>query len=341
MSGPFAPTWAKGARPKLALLDGEGLGHTPKTSGSVSTTVSRHIEEVDAVLLVDNAMQPMQAATVAAMRELVSSGNASKQVLAFTHFDEVKGDNLPTASAKVQHVMASAENVLAAIGEDLGPFAERALRKRLESGRVFLESIDKPLADTTKAGARTIAQMEKLLGLLEQTVERPEPVKATPHYDRMNLVLAVKSAAEGFHHAWFPRLGLEFKPGIGKEHWTRVKALSRRLATGMADHYDTLQPVADLRKELQDRIYVLVQNPVKWEGKEPNDDEKQVVFDTLAENVARRMLTLASQRVWKQKAEEWQHAYDKHGRGSTFVRAEIIGIQIFDPAAPVPDLIFP
>jgi hypothetical protein len=338
VSGPFTPTWAKGATPKLVLLDGEGLGHTPKTTGSVSTTVSRRIEEANAVLLVDNAMQPMQAAPVAAMRELVSSGNSSKLILVFTHFDEVKGDNLPTPAAKVQHVMASAENVLAAIGEDLGPFAERALRKRLESARVFLEGIDKPLAGTTKAGARTIGQMEKLLALLDEVIERPKPVKATPHYDRMNLVLAVKAAAESFHNAWFPRLGLEYKSGAGKEHWTRVKALSRRLATGMADHYDTLQPVADLRKELQDRIYVFVQNPLKWEGKEPEDDEKQVVFDTLAENIARRMLSLASQRVWKEKGAEWQSAYNKQGRGSTFERAEIIGTEIFDPAAPIPDV---
>lgn len=338
VSGPFMPTWKNGARPKVVLLDGEGLGHTPRTTGSVSTTVSRRIEEADAVLLVDNATQPMQAATVAAMRELVSSGNASKQILVFTHFDEVKGDNLPTATAKVQHVMASAENVLASIGEDLGPFAERAIRKRLESGRVFLESIDKPIAGATKAGTRTIAQLDRLLLLLQETVQRPEPVKATPYYDRMNLVLAVKGAAENFHDAWFPRLGLEFKPGVGKEHWTRVKALTRRLATGMADHYDSLQPVADLRKELQDRIYVFVQNPVRWDGKEPEDDEKLVVFDALADNVARRMLALATLRVWRTKTSEWQEAYVKSGRGSTFDRADIIGKRIFDPAAPIPDL---
>jgi hypothetical protein len=256
----------------------------------------------------------------------------------FTHFDEVKGDNLPTPTEKVRHVMASAENVLASIGEDLGPFAERALRKRLEHSRVFLESIDQPLEPGTKAGTRTMKQLEKLLALLGETVARPEPVKATPFYDRMNLVLAVKGAAESFHEEWFARLGLQYKPGVSKEHWTRVKALSRRLATGMDDHYHTLQPVADLRKELQDRIYVFVQSPLKWGGKEPDDDKKQIVFDTLADNVARRMLTLATVRVWRERIEEWQDAYDKQGRGSTFLRADIIGTRIFQPAAPIPDL---
>lgn len=338
VSGPFGPTWCTQGGPKLVLLDGEGLGHTPSTSASVSTTVSRRIEEVDAVLLVDNAAQPMQAAPVAAMRELARTGNAAKLILVFTHFDEVKGDNLPNPSAKVQHVMASAENVLAAIGEDLGPFAERSLRKRLDDARVFLAKIDKPVSDASKEGARTIAQLEKLLTLIDEVIERPEVGKVVPCYDRMNLVLAVKGAAEAFHDAWFPRLGLDYKPGVGKEHWTRVKALSRRLATGMADYYDSLQPVADLRKELQDRIYVFVQNPVEWRGKEPADDQKQVIFDTFAEAIARRMLKLATKRVWMERGREWQSAYDKRGTGSSYVRADIIGTQILDPAAPIPDL---
>jgi hypothetical protein len=281
----------------------------------------------------------MQAAPVAAMRELARSGNAAKLILVFTHFDEVKGDNLPTPTAKVQHVMASAENVLAAIGEDLGPFAERSLRKRLDEARVFLARIDEPISDTTKEGARTISQLEKLLTLIDEVVERPEPVQVAPCYDRMDLVLAVKAAAEGYHDAWFPRLGLDYKPGVGKEHWTRVKALSRRLATGMADCYDSLQPVADLRKELLNRIYVFVQNPVRWQGAEPADDEKQTIFDALADAIGRRLLDLATQRVWKDRGREWQNAYNKHGRGSTFVRADIIGTQILEPAAPIPDLI--
>ena len=130
VAGPFSPKWKDGRRPGLVLFDGEGLGHTPKSSSSVSTGVTRLIEAVDAVVLVDSATQPMQAAALAAMRELVRSGNGRKLILAFTHFDEVKGDNLPSTNEKAQHVLASAENVLAAFGEDLGPYAERMLRKR-------------------------------------------------------------------------------------------------------------------------------------------------------------------------------------------------------------------
>ena len=264
VAGPFTPTWNGSEVPKLVLLDGEGLGHTPKSSSAVSTAVSRRIEAADAVLLVDSATQPMQAAPLAAMREIVATGNTRKLIIAITHFDEVKGDNLPDASAKVQHVLASAENVLAAFGEELGPYAERALRQRLESARFFFADIHEPLSEATASGRRTMSQIRKLLDAIDAVIERPEPAEARPVYDRMNLVLAIRAAADAFHEAWRPRLGLEFKPGFAKEHWTRVKALSRRLATGWADEYDTLRPIADLRKELVERIYVFVQSPLRW-----------------------------------------------------------------------------
>lgn len=337
VAGPFSPAWSDRAVPKLVLFDGEGLGHTPKSSSSVSTSVSRRIDSVDAVVLVDSATQPMQAAPLAAMREILTTGNARKLILAFTHFDEVKGDNLPNATAKAQHVLASAENVLASLGEELGPFAERALRKRLDEGRFFLAGLQEPVTADSAAGKRTIRQLNALLEAIDRVIERPEPAEARPVYDRMNLVLAIRTAAEGFHDDWRPRLGLAFKPGSAKEHWTRIKALTRRLATGMADEYDSLRPVADLRKELLERIYVFLQNPVDWKGPHPSEDEKQAVYDALADNIGRRLLELSTRRVWQERSAEWQTAYDKRGKGSTFERAHIIEEQIYEPAAPVPD----
>jgi hypothetical protein len=338
VAGPFGPTWTEGDRPRLVLLDGEGLGHTPKSSAAVSTNVTRRIEQVDAVLLVDNAEQPMQAAPVAVMRELATSGHAHKLIVAFTHFDRVVGDNIPTVASRQQHVVDSAENVLSAIGEELGPYAERILRRRLVDGRVFLAGINESLNTAKKSGQRTISELRRLIELIEAVVDRPQPGPARPVYDRLNLVLAVKGAAEAFHDAWFPRLGLD-GAATSKEHWTRIKALSRRLASRTADEYDSLRPVADLRKALQDRIYVLIQSPVRWEdGAEPSEDEKQALFDTFAEAVGRRMLTLATERVWDDRAREWQEAYDLRGKGSTFVRARIIGKEIYEPAAPIPDV---
>lgn len=337
VAGPFKPTWSNDV-PKLALLDGEGLGHTPRSMSTISTTLAKRIEMVDAVILVDNATQPMLAAPVAAMKELVSSGSAPKLIFAFTHFDQVEGDNLPTPTARVHHVLASAENVLTSIGEDLGPFAERALRARLTSTRVFLSSIDAKLDGASADGLRTIKQINKLLEMVDGVVARPKPADSRQAYDRMNLVLAVERAAETFRNAWRPRLGLTVKQGIEKEHWTRVKALSRRLATGIDDEYDSLRPVADLKQQLQQRLYVLLQNPISWDGPEPSDDDKQHLYDAIAEELSRKLIELTSRRVRTERLPEWRSAFDESGPRSTFRRAELIAGQIYDRAAPIPDV---
>lgn len=340
VSGPFSPEWNNGQQPKLVLLDGEGLGHTPKSVAAISTSITRRIEDADAIVLVDNATMPMQAAPVAAMKEMITSGSSSKLLLVFTHFDEVKGDNLPNAAAKQEHILASAENVLASIGEELGPFAERALRWRLKEACFFVGGIDQRLDPARKPQKRTIGELQALLDAVDAIIEKPAHVQAKPVYDRMNLVLAVKNAAESFRDAWWPRLGLTYKPGVGKEHWKRIWALSRRLSTpGFADEYDTLKPVADLRKQLQDRLYILLQNPLRWDPVEPDDDaDKQQIIDELANALSIKILDLATRRVRAERMPEWQTAFNQSGRGSSYVRASIIGERIYERAAPIPDV---
>ena len=339
VAGPFAPSWANGCTPRLVLLDGEGLGHAPSSSSSVSTALSRRIDSADAVLLVDNATQPMQAAPQSAMREVVATGNGRKLILAFTHFDEVKGDNLRGDSEKAVHVLASANNVLAAFGEALGPQAERILRRRIEQARFFLAELQNPLSENSSAGRRTIRQLRRLLESIDQVIDRPQPTEAQPVYNRMNLVLVIRTAADSFHKRWRPRLGLESRPGFSKEHWTRVKALSRRLAENWTDEYDTLKPVADLRQELVEGTYRFIQNPESWDGAEPSEEEEQDKFDRLADSLGRRFLDLSTHCIWKERMEAWQRAYSRCGTGSTFVRAEIIGDEIYERAAPIPEAI--
>lgn len=338
VAGPFSPDWKNGRTPKLVLFDGEGLGHTPKSSTAVPTRVSRLIEAADAVLLVDNATQPMQATPLAAMRELVATGNGRKLILAFTHFDEVKGDNLPNANEKAQHVLDSVENVISTLG-DLGPFATRILRTRLEAARFFLADLQKPLSEGTRAGRRTIQQLRTLLGTIDQVIERPQPTEACPVYDRLNLVLAIREAAQFFQGSWRALLGLESGPGHAKEPWQRIKALNRRFAAWGEDEYDGLRPVADLRKELRDEIFRFIQKPLRWEGSEPSEEEKQVKYDAFARSLGRRLRALATRRIWHERMNEWERGYyECRGTGSTFVRARIIGDEIYDPAAPVPDV---
>lgn len=338
VSGPFAPSWMEEGSPRLVLIDGEGLGHTPNSVSALSTSVSKRIEVVDAVLLVDNAAQPMQAAPVAAMKAVVTSGNATKLVIGFTHFDMVKGDNIPSVEDRKEHVKASVDNVLRAIGEDLGPFAERALRQRTESACYFFGGIDGHLSPDKKADKRTINQFSLLLDTIATIRETGRTTDIRPVYDRVNLVLAVREAAAAFQRRWAGRLGVQYTPGHPKEHWTRIKALSRRLAVLNQDEYDTLKPVGELKLELDEQIFRMIQQPVQWEGSEPTDDDKAAVFDLLVNEIAKQVTELCIRRIKAAHAKEWQQAYTEHGVGSTFRRARIISNDIYERAAPVPSV---
>jgi hypothetical protein len=333
--GPFEQAWA--SEPvRLVLVDGEGLGHSPKSAATLSTHVAVQLEQVDAVLLVDNAAQPLQAAPVAALKSIAVSGNATKLHFLFTHFDQVSGDNLPTFSAREEHVLASAENVLKAIGDELGPAAERILRRRIDEARFFVGGIQEPLNPRKKTDARAIQQFEALLSLLAHPESATQSGPSRPVFDRMNLSLAVTEAAKAFHIRWRGLLGLDMNPDAPKEHWTRVKALTRRLAEGWTDQYDSLQPVADLRNHLQVQLYLMVQRPVRWEGEEPDDDEKQVLIDAMSNAITKKLMELTRRRLAEDVRLGWQEAYAQRGQGSSFTRARIIAADVYDRGAPIP-----
>ena len=122
---------------KLVLLDGEGLGHTFGSVSSVPTKLTKRFADVDLILLVDSAQQPMQAAPLALLVAAGSAGYADKIALAFSHFDLVKGDNLRTTSQKRAHVLASISNAVGGLRQLLGAPVAAALERRLEE-RVFL-----------------------------------------------------------------------------------------------------------------------------------------------------------------------------------------------------------
>ncbi|MGE0308459.1 MAG: hypothetical protein AB7H92_03680 [Microbacteriaceae bacterium] len=337
VAGPFAPTWSADFSP-LVLIDGEGLGHTPSSAAALSTHVVRRMEEVDHILLVDSAKHPMQAAPVAALKGVAVSGLAPKLVYLFTHFDQVGGPNLPTFSAREEHVLASAENALRAIGDEIGPANERALRKRLDGACFFVGGIQEPLDEGRRTAQRTIDQLRVLVANLMAGAEGVDLGPSVPVYDRMNLSLALEAATKTFHAKWRALLGLpgQTTPATTKAHWATVKALTRRFAEGWDLEYGDLKPVADLAYQLQRQVSLMLQRPVRWEGGEPSSEEQDDWVQQASYALTGRLSELTRRRLADEVRVAWQHAYDQRGQGSTSVRARIIAGEVYDRAAPVP-----
>ena len=125
----------------------------------------------------------------------------------------------------------------------------------------------------------------------------------------------IREAAASFHERWSGLLGIAYAPGHPKEHWTRIKALSRRFAEGFADEYDTLKPVGELKRELDGQIYRMLQQPVRWDGPAPTDDDKQLMIDALAKEISREVTALCSRRINADRRKAWQQAYAEFGTG--------------------------
>ncbi|MEM6484426.1 MAG: GTPase domain-containing protein [Pseudomonadota bacterium] len=321
--------------PKLVLLDGEGLGHTPESAANVSTHYTSRYALVDVILLVDNAEQPMQAAPLSVLRSVATGGYQDKLAIAFTHFDSVKGDNLPDFSAKRDHVLASLRSALSSLRDAIGDVAASALERKIEDRCFMLGMLDRPI-DKIPGGPRK--QLLHLAKSIEKAIE-PEPrPDARPKYDPAGLAFAVQSAAGDFHSLWDARLGYRHRDGVYKEHWARVKALTRRVALRMDNcEYQHLMPVAELLGRLSEAISRFLDAPARWDPAPSDDDEAASAIAQIRAEVHTALHSFAMERIVEQHLVDWSRAFDYAGKGSTYERAQELR-DIYGEAAPVPGI---
>ncbi len=337
--GPLFPE-VSDLRPRLALIDGQGLGHTPDSSSSITTHITRRFGQVDVILLVDNAQQPMQAAPLAVLRTVASSGHHEKLAIAFTHFDQIKGQSLPTFAEKRAHVMASVMNALSGLRDSLGAPVIRSVEHGIDGRCFMLGGIDRSLSKLPQRAATYIKdELAKLVSFFEKAILPPPPAEALPVYDPSGLSFAVQEAVSKFQGPWLARLGLGTYEGVRKEHWTRVKALNRRIAGEIDVEYDTLKPVADLVARLTESVSRFLDNPIDWTREPGDEDEEQAAIARVRRAVSAALHDMALRRLVEEQVNEWRTAYDSlWGSGSTSRRAKAIR-SIYDKAAPIPDAV--
>lgn len=333
VAGPFSPAWPHAARPRLVIVDGAGFGHSSSAVTSLPSETMKRLADVDVALLVDNASEPMKAGPSVILRSVVTAGYQAKLRVAFTKFDLVRGGNLQDMTARQNHVRASLDQAVGDVGKAIGRSAERALQRALADGVFFLSDIRR-ISDDLSAFTRK--QLDQLIVSLVSAGAPAEKAQSAPVYDEANLVFAMQKAVQTFHEKWRAVLGLPSTAAIRKEHWTRVKALTRWVSQLSADGYDELTPVADLEQMIRDRVYVFLHQPVSWEPETRDPDMKELAIAAVSAEVNARLRDFALRRVISQRYQDWAAAFANHsGSGSTRKRARAID-ELYDVAAPVP-----
>lgn len=331
VTGPLYPFFTD-HQAKLVLLDGQGLGHTPDSSTSLTTHITRRFSDVDVILLVDNAEQPVQAAAQSVLRAVASSGNSNKLLIAFTHFDQVKGLNLPSYAYKRAHVLASVHNYLTKLKEVLNSPIVAAMERTIDDQCFMLGALDGPLTGLPQ-GVR--AQLKSLVAFVEKSVEPPPVPDAQPTYDPSGLGFAVQRAADSFQKAWAARLGLVVGATLPAEHWSRIKALNRQISNETGVEYDSLRPVADLVGRITEEVANFLDNPVAWTRPPVDDDEVQQAIAPIRQVVFSRLHSLALHRLVDKHLIDWRRGMEHKGKGSVARRAVDIR-SIYELAAPIP-----
>lgn len=336
IKGPFKPAFLPqdAPVPELVIKDGEGLGHITESATTVPSTTVAQFPNADIVLLVDNAAHRMLAGPTAVLRSLATNGYESKLALCFTHFDDMIADNLRGIPSRRRHVFTSVEQVLNRLGKEIGPSTERSLRNSVSERTYYLSSIDQPLTETTGDGRFTIDEFKRLLLAIETKHDIVVVTDACPVYEITKLVTGVQRAILEFHEDWTARFGLGWKQGIHKEHWTRIRALTRRCSQN-SDHYAELNPGEDLTDKLMSQIRTLFEHPKRWEHHVPNDSEVDVKISKLTQAVSSQVRLMVSDRMYGTRATDWAKAHSESGTGSAFRRATLISGQIYSKAAPM------
>lgn len=333
VSGPFSPAFAE-RRPRLVLIDGEGLGHVGDPAAGVASRIARRFSDVDVILLVDSAKAPMLEAPASVLRAVAASGHQKKLAFAFTHFDLVRGQaNLPTFAAQRAHVLSSVHQKLASLREIVGVPAVRAIERVLDERCFMLGFLDRPLTEKNRG---PVAEMTRLVDFCEAAIAPAEAPQASPVYDTAGLVLAIQAATSDFHARWDSILGFRPSGNVRTAHWAEIKALNRRVVLDIDNgEYKDLKPVADFVARLSESVTKFLDRPIRWKPATPSETGADEALSRVQREVFARLHGFVDEKLLRIPRQHWMEAFEYRGPGSTFRRAKVIET-IYDSSAPVP-----
>ncbi len=328
--GPFMPADVRlQTDRKLVILDGEGLGHRAQTATSIRSEIINQFPQVDVILLVDNAQQPMLAAPQELVKAAGSNGYADKLAFAFTHFENVIGDDLYTIEDREDRVRNPGRDAVDTMRSIVGDDVAQDLLDRVEGYAFFLKNMDKPTAQLPN---HSIGELRKLLDTIEEAAHPETIAPARIRLSSRDLDMAINDAVERFHQPWQGWLGIRRHPEYPKEHWTRVEALTLRMTIGQYG-YDTLRPVDDLRSRLQEGVSRWLNRQATEMDVDVTPEERSSALTAIRQRVSGQLRSIAEERIARRNPAAWDRAYYHSGHSSSYRRADEVEA-IYARAAP-------
>lgn len=334
ISGPFHPIWSQYI-PKIVIMDGEGVGHKSDRIQAISTSITEKYAIADHILLIDSATEPMLNEAQSAAISIITHGYSEELCFVFTKFDSIVGVNYQDDDDKKQHILMAIENFADSCNEDddLGIEVRDILENIADRKSVFLSSLDKDISleSTLKDQLLNLLTLLKIsffhdkiyyqqsISLhsdnkdknIQKKILQPKQQRVFKEEDGIK---QLKKAIQNFHNTWDSYLNFGSPAAVKAQHWTRIKALTRRVAEFGLDSYDDLHPVADAVDFLQKSLFILL--------KKNKIDEKTLNY--ILKLCSQENHILCRLTLIGQERARWHKAYLFSGVGSTKDRANTI-----------------
>lgn len=329
VKGNFAPSFMEKS-PNIVLFDGQGLGHKT-TATSMPNEIVEHFKLSDSIIIVDNAQAPMLDNVKLALKTVIEYGYSEKVVFAFTHVDLMKGDNFNKFDDKRRHIMAALNSYLFEMQRQNEDIFTDTEAEKITNSCYFFSDLDKP-----EPSKMTRKYTNDMLGRLKDLFTMGITVdEVILKYDAMTLYTHLTIAIKKFRNNWSQVIGYPSKSQNTK-HWSRIKALSRRLAYFGIDHYNyELMPLADFASEVRTQLNVFMNRPLRVIPEETVEEVKVSLINELKSQINAELIEFIKKQMWKDSSQtkRWQEAYGFSGRYSTYFRASKVN-DIFELAAP-------
>lgn len=328
LKGPFIEDEATEVVP-MVITDGIGLGHSTNST-SIPASVLTRCACADVITFVDSAANPMMANTKEALKSLIEYGYADKIIFAFTKMDLVSGNNYRNLADKKQHVFTTLKNYLMFLRKQENTVLSDTEVQSILNNCVYFSYLNKnTISKVTSTGLKQLqSKINEILG------KRISTDDVTFSYEALKLYYYIKESTLTFRKIWAEKTGYSCITN-NTEHWTRIRALSRRLGVMGQENYCELQPLSDFAAIVQENVNVFINQPESIIPIQTNEEVADELKRLIKRSIGEGFRELNRKRMWidNEPHKGWENAYKEMGTGSRNRRARIIE-NIFDIAAP-------
>ena len=329
VKGRFKPDFINNI-PKIVLFDGQGLGHKTTASSIPSETI-RYFPLVDSIILVDNAEQPIMENVKIALKGIIEYGKSKQLICAFTHVDGMHGDNLNNFDDRKRHVTTALNSYLYELRQKISDICSDSEINHIKNECYFFSKLNK-CNNSNISKSFAINLINKMKENRKQTIEIKD-IKL--FYNSRTLCDLLREYIFKYRDLWGKIIGFPQKDDL-TPHWTKIRALTKRLAYSIADHYNyELMPLADFRQELSSAINIFINKPADYKPKDIKEDMKKALMNIIKMEINDKLADFVRDIMWQSKDQfkRWEEAYYFYGKNSTVYRSMKIN-EIFDNSAP-------